>query len=294
MSYSIFYDKQFIKAEKDGKEVFFPMVITGSNNSYEATGGKRSRSWENLAYVFGNKKQYGTLEEMLSFVEADRLKVIKHNEDYIKDNPEWDKYSDERWGYFTSISFGGGCKATFGQWKGLFITGCKKALTIQELAELNVDVTINTVSFYYMPKELERLHKAGKEEISYTVKTSKELIEKLEEFKEYLKDFPKVSLYIHIGADEQKLSRIRKQKFPTKKTKPEYKEVDKYFVIYILKYGYLYSSRGSRFRYSPFQNSGKAFASQKKAESYIKNFKKWHGTYETAIEEVNEKTTIKI
>ncbi len=302
MSYEILRDKQFIKAEKDGKTVFFPMIYSGSNNCTQISSkGReiRERNWGILSYVLSGKK-YGTLEEMIAFVENERLRVIennkKSNEQYKSEGKEsWcDEYSDERWGYFTAVSFGGGCKATFGQYKGFFITGCKKALTVEELNELGVPVNIHTQSFYYMKEKLKRYKDAGKEEINHYVKSSKELIEKLEEFEEYLKDFPKVSLYVTISADESEMKRIRRIKFPTKKNKPEYKEVNQYFVLHIASYGYFYGAKRNGFRYTPYKTSGKPFASMKAAENYKKAFSKRHSTYSVEIEIVDQKTTVRV
>ena len=295
MSYELIYDKCFIKAEKDNKEVFFPMILTGSNNCYDACSRKRERSWHNLTYVLGGKKRYGTQEEMLASVEAERLRIIERTKEYNETHKDYsDEYSDDRWGYFTSVSFGGGCKSTFGQYKGLFITGCKKALTVEELAELGVCVYLHTGSFYYMEEELKRFEKAGKKEIYHTVNTSKELIEKLEEFDEYLKDFPKVNLYINISADEKQMARVRKQKFPTKKTKPTYKEVEKYFVIHVGGYGYFCRRSRRGLYHSPYNTAGKAFETEKQAKAYCKKLYERFGTLSTEVEEVNQKITIKV
>ena len=51
MSYSIIYDKQFIKAEHKGSTYYVPMVLTGSSNVYDHNGA-RTRSWFST-YVFG-------------------------------------------------------------------------------------------------------------------------------------------------------------------------------------------------------------------------------------------------
>lgn len=292
MSYEIVYDRQFIKAEKEGKPVFFPMLLMGSNNCYEAGNRKRSRDWSNITYVL-NDKRYGTLEEMLQNVEKERERVIescKKNFEQYKE--EWCKYSDERWGSHTSISFGGGCKSTFRQYRGLFITGCKKALTVEELKEFRVDVRICTGSFYYREEDLKKYKEAGKEEINCKVSTSKELMEKLEEFEEYLKDTPYVNLYVTIDAHENQMKWIRKTKFPKTKHPKELKTVDKFYVVkdtsngnYVFKatkYGYNYSLNG---------NCCKRFAKETDAKRFAKRMNdKMFRTF--VVEEVNETTQI--
>jgi len=291
MSYDLIYDKQFIKAEKDGKEVFFPIIYAGPSNCFEIgtrnRNGRRVRSWEDYKYAL-NGKFYGTLEELVANAMTHREEVIERNKRNKESYPDWETYSDERFGYFTGLYISGSRKTTFGQYKGLFITGCKKALTVEELREFGVTVTVQ--NSFYSTKELEA---AGKKEFYFCPKTSQELIEKVDEFVEYLKD-TNVSMYISINADEYTMKRIRKQKFPTKATKPEYKEVDKYYVIHIVNYGYFHSSKRYGFRYSPFQGSGKPFISEKAALRYAKTFAERFSQYTTVIETVNRPTTVKV
>lgn len=293
MSYDLIYDKCFIKAEKDGKVVFFPIVYAGPSNCFEigrgGRSGRRVRSWENYNVL---DKKYGTLEEMLQKADAVRERLIERNKETLKEWPDWDVYSDERFGYFTALYFNGNRKTTFGQYKGLFITGCKKALTVEQLREFGVSVNVH--SSIYSEENQKKFKEAGKKEIYFVPTTSKELIEKLDEFEDYLKDTPYVSLYITINASEYDMKRIRKEKFPTKKTKPEYKEVDKYFVVHIVNYGYFYSSKKYGFRYTPYQSSGKRFASEKAASNFVKRFSKRYSQYSTVIETVNEKTTVRV
>jgi len=305
MSYEIIYDKCFIKAEKEGKEVFFPMIYWGSNNctDYNGKNGaeRRERYWHNFTYHLNNKR-YGTLKEMLDSIDKKRERVIatnkERNDEYrSRGETNWiDEYDDKRWGYFTSIAIGGASthRTSFACYKGIFTTGCKKALTVEELRELNVFVSIRTSSFYYMEEELKRYKEAGKEEIDITVKTSKELIEKLEELEEYLKDFPKVYLYINLSADEEKMRRVRKDRFPTKATKPkERKEVDEYFVITFSR-GYLYKRTRRGFEYTPYANSGKKFLTEKDASKYLKEINKntFCANYNFQVEKVNQKVTV--
>ncbi len=291
MSYDIIYDRQFIKAEKDGKEVFFPIIYAGSSNCYEVKGkgcGRRSRSWENYSFALKGKF-YGVLDEMIAEAVSFRENLIERNKENLKEYTNWDVYSDERFGYFTGLYFNGNRKTSFGQYKGMFITGCKKALTVEDLREFDVCVNVHTSS--YSAKELEV---AGKKEIYFYPKTSQELIEKIDEFTEYLKDVPNVSMYISINADERTMKRIRETKFPTKKSRPEYKEVDEFFVVHIANYGYFHSSKRYGFRYTPYQSSGKRFISEKAASKFVKRFSERHSQYIPNIEKVEEKTTIKV
>ena len=292
MSYEIIYDKQFIKAEKEGKPVFFPMLYMGSNNCIQfdrSARGRRERGWHNSTYQL-NDKRYGTLEEMLQNVEKERERVIEGcKKSFEQYKEEWCKYSDERWGSHTSVSFGGGCKSTFGQYKGLFITGCKKALTVEELKEFHVDVRICTGSFYYREEDLKKYKEAGKEEINCTVNTSKELMDKLEEIEEYLKDTPYVKFYITIDASESQMKWIRKQKFPKTKHPKELKTVDKFYVVkdtstgnYVLKAsrgGYKYSYNGRSYCKRFFKETDAKKLAKRMNEKMLRTF---------VVEEINE------
>lgn len=293
MSYDLIYDKQFIKAEKDGKDVYFPMIYAGPSNCFEIGSrnrcGRRVRSWENYNVL---DKKYGTLEEMLQKANEVRERLIERNKETLKEWPDWDVYSDERFGYFTGLYFNGNRKTTFGQYKGLFTTGCKKALTVEELNELGVSVNVHTS--IYSKEDVEKFKAAGKEEVYFYPQTSKELVEKVDELYEYLKDTPYVSFYISLDASEVTMKRIRRVKFPTKKTKPEYKEVEEYFVICIVNVGYFYKGTRNGFRYSPYQDGGKRFVSAKAAERAMKRFKESHGRYTTVVENVKQKTTLKV
>jgi hypothetical protein len=295
MSYEIIYDRQFIKAEKEGKPVFFPMLYMGSSNCYEVgrngRNGRRERGWHNSTYQLG-KKRYGTLEEMMQNVEKEREEMIERcNKSFEQYKEEWCKYSDERWGSHAGISFGGGCKATFGQYKGLFVTGCKKALTVEELAQFRVSVNIHT--YIYSDENRAKFKLAGKEEINFTPQTSKELIEKIDEFEEYLKDTPYVSLYVTIDADEYIMKRIRREKFPKTKHPKELKTVDKFYVVkdtstgnYVLKAsrgGYKYSYNGRSYCKRFFKETDAKKLAKRMNEKMLRTF---------VVEEVNETAQI--
>ncbi len=302
MSYDLFYDKNFIKAEKDGKDVFFPMIYGGSSNCFEVgrngRSGRRERSWFNLPFILKGK-QFGTMEEMLKNADAERLNRIKNNEERneeykAKGDASWcTEYSDERWGYFTGLAIGGSTsKTSFGQYKGLFSTGCKKALTVEELKEFGVSVHLYTS--IYSDEGQAKFKEAGKEQINFYPQTSKELIEKTEEFEEYLKD-TNVNLYITLsGADEYTMKRIRRNKFPIVKHPKQNVTVDKFFVIkdettghYVMKLrrnGYSYSYNGKAYC--------KKFVKEAEAKRYMKKVAAKFGTRVFIVEEVNEKTQV--
>jgi len=285
MSYTLFYDKQFIKVKKDEKTVFVPMIYGGSNNCYEVgkggRSGRRERDWFVLKFIL-NGKIAGTLEEMLEKAEAEKVELIERNKD--DDN----KYSDDRFGWFSSLSLGGGCKVTFGQYKGVFITGCKKALTVEELKEFGVGVYIST--YLYEDSKKEALKQAGKEMKYVEINSSDELLTKFEETEKYYEGTG-VSVYLKIDAFEHQMKRIRKAKFPTTKKVKQLVEVDKYFVIRVEHCGYFHSAMRNGFRHTPYSDSAKGFITEKEAEKYLKKFKQRNSRI-ASIELVNEKNRI--
>jgi hypothetical protein len=281
MSYEIFYDKQFIKAEKEGKTVFFPMVYGGSNNCIQydrSNRGRRSRSWFNFTYPLEGRR-YGMLEEMLENVEAERLKYIEGNKEsnarYVAEGkPEWcDEYSDDRFGYYASLAIGGSTTrtTTFGMYKSIFVAGCKKALTVEELLEKGINVSIN--SSIYSKEDTEKFKAMGKEEFYFYPKTSEELMEKVEYFEEYIKDAPFVSMYVTIHASEYTMKNLRKRLYPkTKKEAVNVNTLPEYYVIKdTIAYNYVIKLTGNGYKYSYNGKSNcKRIANKKEAERFAK------------------------
>lgn len=291
MSYDLFYDRQFIKVEDEGKTKFVPMVYGGSSNCFEVgrggRSGRRERSWFNFSYVLKGKK-FGTLEEMVANIQAERERKIQdnkeRNEQYVKEGkPEWcDEYSDDRWGYFVGLAIGGSTtrSTTFGKYLGLITTGCKKALTVEELNEFGVFPRLYT---YCFEEERKKLKELGKEEINHTVRTSAELVEKIKEFEAYLEGTG-LTLYISMRADERKMKEIRSAKFPVNRNTNRNKNYEiaslpEFFVVkdtlhnnYVLKLtrnGYRYSYTG--------KCHCKRFAKESEANRFVKRVNEKYG-----------------
>ena len=307
MSYELFYDKQFIKAEKEGKTVFFPMIYGGSNNCIQfdnSSRGRRERSWFNFTYPLKGRR-YGSLEEMLKNVEAERLGYIESNKQsnarYIADGkPEWcDEYSDDRFGYYASLAIGGShtSKTTFGMYKGIFTTGCKKALTVEELLENGISVNIH--SYIYSNVEEAKFKEMGKDTFSFYPQTSEELIEKVDYFEEYIKDAPFVSMYVSINASEYTMKNLRKRLYPkTKKEQVDINTLPEYFVIFDTNSrNYVIKLTGNGYRYS---YNGKSYckriANKKEAERYAKKACDKYGQSDRFIVEtvVNENVRVAV
>lgn len=267
MSYDIFYDKQFVKVSDN---IFIPMVYVGSSNCFEYSG-RRTRSWSNFSFLLDGAMA-GKMSDM-------REKQCKIRSKYIDNNPT--EYNDKNFGYYSALSTNGsGCNMTFGQYEGIVKTGCKKALTVEELLEYNV--TINIFS-YGDKKTDDKLKGLGLEPLSFTPQTTEELEDFLEGTAP--KYMPVTHLHARLaGADEYKMKRIRREKFPLQKK--EKKEVmskigytlgfkespsDKHFL------GYAIKNTGANITYGYRSDAGKQYltgrAAEKVAERYNKKSK---------------------
>ena len=229
MSYEIVYDKQFIKLKDN---LFVPMLYWGSSNCYDFSG-RRERNWNVWTYIADNK-HYATKEEILA--NCDKLRSGYLNQD---------DYSDDNFGYWCSIAIGGSTHATtYGKLKGLFVTGIRKALTIEQLKEMNISVNIHSYAYNNDYEE------KGLESYNENPNNGDEFITMLNEANEMYKGSG-INVYVTLhGADEYNMKRVRATYFPRKrKAYKERKNVNQYYTILVdgryfarkLKYGYKYS-----------------------------------------------------
>lgn len=266
MSYEIIYDKQFVKVN----DKYIAIVLTGSNNCYESGNSgmkdRRERSWYNISHINTGKK-LATAKELLDGCDTFRESLIEKN------NERTDPYSDDRFGYFTSIAIGSGwCNSTFGRYKGLFNTGIKKALTVEQLAEVGQHVMLYT--YYYDKGEIEEVcKKAGRKFLeSVTPKTTDELIKAIGEWED---NYDGVNVSWHITfyggrSMENNMKYIRRKFFPVQKKEPTYVEVKEYYTILAENGAFFhkYTSRGYRYSHS---SDKYRFLTKKDAERFIKS-----------------------
>ncbi len=266
MSYEIVYDKQFIKAKKEEKEVYFPILYCGSNNCIQydrSSRGRRERGWHNALYICGGK-QYATAEEIFSEVARQKQYYI----DKYKDTE--DQYEDKRFGWFSAFALSGkGTSIGYGEFKGLFKTGIAKSLSVEELRENNISTIVFSYSY-----DLEKFKKEGFEPFEITVKTSEELVALVDE-KTKVFSGSSYNFYVRIDASEEETKRLRKRYFP-RKSKYERKRilVSEFFVLAGKTVnGYFVKNTARGFRYSPFDTGGKTFYSEKKAINFKKRMR---------------------
>lgn len=266
MSYEIIYRKQFIKVSDTE---FIPMLLMGSSNCYEPRDNgkmRRERSWQNIKH-FSNNKMYCTLEEMIAVAEKDKQFRIERNEETLKNFPDWENYSDKNYGYFSSLSIGGNStrNTTFGMYKGIFIDGCKKALTIEELYELGITVIVGN-GYVGEPTTLERK--------KHFPKTTTELINAIAELEEYYKG-SNINVIVTFLNSVDRIEEVlkRKNKIARSKSIKPKKELSEYYVLKIPGFGYFNKKikTGYRFSYS-LSYLVKKFETEKQALNYIKKY----------------------
>lgn len=203
MSYEIIYDKQFVKVKED---LYLPMVLAGSNNCFEmgrGTRDRRARSWFHWNF---NGYPFTTKQVMLDDAYAMRERQIA----YSKNREGDDTYDDKSFGSWAGITVGSR-SATFGQYLGVFNTGCAKALTVEQLAEEGVILRIGTPWVYGGEFE----EKTGLRPLFKTAKTGQDAIDIYEEIVEYLKDteFKNPSIQFQ-GMGDRMPKWIRRKYFP--------------------------------------------------------------------------------
>lgn len=254
MSYSLFYDKQFVKLNDN---LFIPMILAGDSNCYDHSGGnaRRSRSWGLFAFVTRGKLAC-SLEEM--------LEKQSHEKDTIE-------------GSGLRI---GGSYATYGTYIGFTKTGCNKALTIEQLKGEGVLLNIHT---WYSEKSKEILREQGLEPVNFTPNSTQDVLDFLENVAPKYKEAKEGTLYVtYSGMYDSKPKYLRARYFPQTKTEVKKVEVlSRYgYAIEIIKketggtYGYLYSYRGGSFRYASHETGGKQFIDKKEAETWMKKIAK--------------------
>lgn len=275
MSYEVFYGKQFIKLSENE---FVPMVIAGSNNCYEHVNGRerRERSWWNFT-SFLKGSQFGSLEEMLKNVEEHRESLKNSSEDY----------DDKSFGYFASCSMVGKHTSgtTYGMFKGIFIDGCKKAKTVEELNEEGFSVCVKTGYDYKNELDYKRIQVSNSEEL-------KSAIIELEEFTKSTSVSVDISFSKSVDSFFNSRKRENKLKRQNSQTVKEKKEVSEYFVFsYSNGYFAKGTKNGFKYNYTSDGYGVKRVYSKKAAETFCKKLNEKYSQH-FEVEKVELKESI--
>lgn len=266
MCYSIIYGAQFLKADKNGETVYFPIVLIGDNNVYDWSGNgrqRRARSFTNLTHYTGGKP-FATAETILNSVDQTRIQIIDRNKE---DQKNYDNlisvYSDSSYGWFASISLYGKhtSNTSFNNFRNVFVKGIKNALTIEEL--LNAGIRISIATSYYSTKKLNEL---GLDQFEIYPKTTQELLQTIAEKEKYLAGSG-IGFYVTLRGNEEILKDLKPKKAP--KAPKQQKEVNEYFVI-LFENGYYFNKLTSRKLHFTYPNTVcKKFATKKQAQKVI-------------------------
>ena len=282
MSSTIIYDKQFIKLPN---KQFIAMTLAGSSNCTEIGPSgreRRDRSWYPLTYILKGKV-FGTLEEMVAGADAELARRVDRGSNWDNKTP---KEIADNFGYHTSLRIGSGRNTTFGMYKGLFVTGVKKALTVEQLAEFYVRVTVSSYAY-----DEEKVVAKGFEPYRIVVKTGEELIQLIEE-KQALEAAGGFSMVLSIDANERDMKRIRREHFPTTQKVRQVVTVDKFWVL-ACGYGYFVKNLKYGFSYSGYETGAKAFRTEKAAQAFLSKAHKAKGETWSVVE-INKPTSIVI
>lgn len=245
MSYSIFYNKQFIKvSEKD--KTFIPMLEAGDNNVYESNN-RRARDWQNQPI---KGKLIASEAEILAYVN-------ELNDTYKAEDKEYD---ETQFGWKSGLQIKSRY-CTFGNYKGFYVTGMRQALTVEELVSFNVRIVL--ALSYYTQEALKKKGKAIKPSVDIT--TTKQLEETIAEWTNF---YGSVNFHLTYGSDWG-LEKIRKSRQRAKKEK-EQVIVDSFYALKDEQGRYFLRKLKYGFSYSYHPTAGKKFITEKEANTFHK------------------------
>lgn len=235
------------------------MLLSGCSNLYEVCNhnsrrnGRRVRSWEALRHYNRKAKFSEKPEYIMHQVEAEMRKLLKNRHD----KSETPAYFREHYGFYTGVAVGSSHPAdtSWSKYQGLFINGIKKAMTIDELAELGIYLYFHA-GYRYDDKPSEK-----------AIKSEREYFSSLKEWRAWNErtSNPFYLGFMPYDTDRivQLLSRSR-QKPPREKVRVEQ---DHYFVLSDGEYSLLkYTARG--YRYSFREAAGRKYRTEVEAEAY--------------------------
>jgi len=291
LSYDIIYGKQVVKLRRTGEVII--MLLAGSNNCYEVgqggRSGRRVRDWE--AHRFYNRK--GKFSEkpevILNNLDAELRRIIRRHKGDGEAKPADIR---NRFGYYSAIVVGSGhCGGTsWDKYRGLYANGIKRAITIEELDQLGVNL---------------RFHPGYKSPNGYPdsmpLKTERDYFTEIKKWREWKDgdnstemiagmEFSRRSFYLSfLPSDTDTVS--RRLRAPNRKEPREKTRVvqDYFFVLASGSYSLLkYTRRG--YRYSFRKSGGKKFRTEKEAETYRKKIvtKKLHQADIWKVERIEE------
>jgi hypothetical protein len=265
MSYDIIYNRQFIKVDE---QQVIPFLEMGSNNCYEATGTgrKRARDWGN-SFGFTNGKMIVSNEELLKEIDKLEEDTKKSCLDYSKQHGEGWEYNPKRFGYHVGVSFYGKHTSgvSFNSFKSYYKNGIKEAMTIEELLENDITITLHV--YRWLDEHITSKGLEIKPDVTFT--STQHMIDTIKEYKEYYGN--KTTLYLRCNGGwliERMKKRIAQSKRKQRKEKKPI-DVNEYFVLKNSDSNYFVRNTSRGYRYSWYLTSStKKFMTEKEAQKY--------------------------
>lgn len=268
MSYTILYNKQFVKVADD---LFIPMVQVGDNNVYESDR-KRARSWYNQRYVT-NGGIWASSGEILSAIDRIREERIASNKRTIESGllNEDDNYDDKRFGWHEGIAIYGKhtSTTTFGMFRNFYKIGIERALTVEKLIESGVSLMMKV--YYYKPEDITSKGKEIRNDVLFT--TTEQLVNTINDWVEYYGELAdRIHLYYR---DSWTLDELTKSMAKKVKRQREWVESKTYYVLEGINGGSGYFLKGTSrgYKYSYTSTGAKKFLTEKAAKEFHKRMK---------------------
>lgn len=259
MSISIIYDKQFVSLG-DGR--FIPLMIIGDSSMTVNNGGreKTSRNWGCMNT--NGKSCTSTLDQMMEAINNRRSDLMGKYKDY----------NDNAYGFFDGVSISARhpSKSTFGMLRGLFTTGAKKALTVEQLARKWVGLSVHT---YIANTDKDRIAELGLMPLNRGFISTEDLRSFIDnEAPKYINAGVYLNFSLSLDAyDLFELKSLRKHFYPVDNKSHKSFSNNTHWIIEIIGSGF-YKKGGSRkISITHVRELAKKYASEKSANSKIES-----------------------
>lgn len=281
MSYSIIYEKQFIKVS-DSKVI--PIIVGGDSNVYN-NDNTRCRDTYNPLINGARMINLHDINEELNYT---------HNQYFDKKREKTENNIEKDFGFLAGIAlYGKGThKTTWNMYKNVFLNGFKQALTVEQLSSegFNISIKVSRKLGTTLNPSIDDLSRGG-------FKTTEDLLNHMETVMDATKVLSGYGFYFRLEVYdiENKIKRVRRKYFPTNKKVKVPTEVDNYYVIKLNVHDqFLLRSSKSGIHYSNRTYGAKAFIDEKAAKATIKRLLKrsWRDEMNFEVIKVEEKRTI--
>jgi hypothetical protein len=287
MSYTIFYNKQFVRLS-DGR--YIVIIEQGDNNVWEYNNKRRARDWEVKRKDMSITDAW-TKDEILAYVDKLDASAKATHEAYAKGrNEEPAPFDPRNFGDYVGLAMNGKrCgKTTLADFKNFFVSGMKKALTFDELSKFGFYISLHCP--WYMKENLENIGiKDFKEQ---TIRTEEEFLQAVKTCENHNQ-----LLTMRANVGKYMADRIKKEFHPRNTREKEPKHVEKYFVVEVYEKGSTYfignflRASKSGFKYS-YDYGGKRYLTEKEAAAAVKKQSLRFTQYDFKAKEVNQKVIV--